>query len=199
MPMLKRLLCFLFLLITLSGFSARETVLFDIMLFGNKVGYLTITREPQPDGTELYVLDTKSKAKILWITRENSAHYEVVYKDGKLVSSGFKEIENGEVKRWNNITWDGKTYTSNGYKGKKTFTEVPTYSIVSVYFRDMKNINRIFYEIEGDFNDLRNPEPGTYEFKSSDGNRNVYHYVNGKIHHMEFHVSFATVKMVRIN
>lgn len=197
--MFKYFFCTLFLLVTLNGFSAKETVLFDILLFGDKIGGLTVTKETRNDGSELYTLDTKSKAKILWINKENTTHYEVIYKGGKLISSFFKETENGEVKRWNKITYDGKSYLLDGYKGKKTFTEAPVFSIVSVYFNDMKNVSRIFYEAEGDFNSLQNPEENTYEFKSSDGNRNVYHYLNGKIHHMEFHVSIATVKMVRTN
>ncbi len=147
----------------------------------------------------LYLLDTRSKAKVLWITRENVAHYEVVYKDGKLVSSSFKEVENGEVKRWSNINWDGKQYTVDATHGKKTFTESPTYSIVCVYFQNMEQVKQIFYEIEGDFNQLQHPEPGTCEFKSSDGNRNVYHFENGTVKNMEFHLSFATIKMERVN
>ena len=195
----KRSLGFLLLLLSLKSFSAKETILFDITLFGDKIGVLIVTRESMSDGTELYTLNSKSKAKILWINRENTIHYEDVYKDGKMISSNFKETENGQVKRWTNINWDGKVYAVDGYKGKRTFTEAPTYSIVSIYFNDMKNVKRIFYEAEADFNDLQNPEPDTYEFKSSDGNRNVYHYVNGKAQRMEFHVSIATVKMKRTN
>ena len=179
--------------------AATEVVRFDILLFGDKIGILTVSKETRPDGSELYLLDSHSKAKILWINHENTTHYEVVYKDGKLVSSKFKETENGELKRWTNINWDGKQYNLDGYKGKRTFTEAPMYSVVSVYFTSMQNVKRIFYEAEGDFNEIEHPEANTWEFKSSDGNRNVYHYINGRAHHMEFHVSIATVKMVRID
>jgi len=178
---------------------AKDVAHFDIMLWGNKIGNLTATKEARPDGTVLYLLDSWSRAKVLWIVRENVLHYEVVYKDGKLISSTFKEVENGKTTRWNNVNYDGKQYHSIGNHGKKDFTEAPTYSVVSVYFQSMEKVKRIFYEIEGDFNDLVNTDPGTYEFKSSDGNRNVYHYINGVVQSMEFHLSFATIKMARVN
>jgi hypothetical protein len=76
---------------------------------------------------------------------------------------------------------------------------VPTLSIVLLFFNGIQNNKKIFYEAEGDFSELQYPEANTLEFKTSDGNRNVYHYVNEKAQNMEFHVSIATVKMVRVN
>jgi len=193
------LITFLFVFGLIEACSSKEIARFNIILWGNKIGNLTASKETRPDGSELYLLDTWSKAKVLWITRENVTHYEVIYKDGKLISSTFREVENGEVKRWSNVKWDGAQYNVDGARGKKIFTEPPTYSIVTVYFQSMQNVKRMFYEIEGDFNELKHPDPGTWEFKSSDGNRNVYHFENGKVKNMEFHVSFATIKMERVN
>jgi hypothetical protein len=199
---MKHVFCGLMLFFLLSSNKARaaaEVSHFNILLFGDKIGSLIASKEVRSDGTELYLLDSWSKAKVLWINHENTTHYEVIYKDGKLISSKFKEIENGELKRWTNITWDGKQYCVDGYKGKRTFTEAPTFSIVSIYFGNIQNAKRVFYEAEADFNELQHPEQNTWEFKSSDGNRNVYHCVNGKVQNMEFHVSVATVKMVRVD
>ena len=186
------------LLFVTSSFA--ETINFDILLFRDKIGVATVSLETKQDGSEVYVLETKSKAKFLWINRDNYTRYEVIYKDGKLISSTHKEVENEEVKRWTNIKWDGSKYLVDSYKGKRIFTEAPVYSIVSVYFKDIRNVKRIFYEAEADFNELKkSEEPDTWEFKSSDGNKNVYHFRNGKIRAMEFHVSIATVKMIRTN
>jgi hypothetical protein len=199
-PVLKNKLVAAVLLLACISIAnaATEVAHFDVMLWGNKIGNLTITKEQRADGSELYVMDSRSKAKILWISRENTIHYEVVYKSGKLISSKFKETENGEVKRWTNVSFDGKLYNIDSYKGKRTFIEAPMNSIVSIYFTDMKNVNRIFYESEGEFNKLEHPDLNTCEFKASDGTRNVYHFVNGQAQNMEFHVSIATVKMVRV-
>ena len=187
----------LFLFFSNTVYCTPEVVHYDILLWGNKIGSLTATRDVRPDGTELYTLDTKSEAKIFWMDKENQTHYVVVYKDGKLVSSVFTETEKGERKRWNNISWDGTKYNVDGYKGKRTFTEPPTYSVVLVYFKDIKNVSKIFYETEGDYNTLEHPEADTWQFKSTDGHVNTYHFLNGRLETMEFKVSIATVKMAR--
>jgi hypothetical protein len=176
-----------------------QTIVFDMNAFGQDIGRMTVTRIQEKDGGEFYVLETKSKAKVLWINRENYTHYEVRYKDGKLISASHIETENGKTKRWSKVNFDGKLYQVDSYKGKKTFSEAPNYSIVTIYFKDYQKVQRIFYEAETDFSDLKHPDNNTIEFKSSDGNRNVYHFENGKIKSMEFHVSIATVYMNRLN
>jgi hypothetical protein len=200
--MIKRYLVQVVMLFLL-GFAKTSTAVevshFDILLFGDKVGHLTISKEVKVDGSELYIMDSYSKATILWTNHENATHYEVVYKNGRLLSSRFKEIENGTLKRWNTVNWDGRQYVLDGYKGKRTFTEVPVISVVSLFFNDISKNNKLFYEGEGDFTELKHLDANTVEFKSSDGNRNVYHYVNGKAENMDIHVSIATVKMVRVN
>jgi hypothetical protein len=185
--------------ISFPAFSNAQSIHYDILLFGDKIGNMNISREEKAGGIEFYVLESSSKAKILWINKSNTTRYEVTYKDGKLISSSHKETENGKVTRWTDIKWDGAKYLVDSYKGSRTFTEVPTYSVVTIYFKDIKNVKRIFYESEADYDLITHPEPDTWEFKSSDGNRNVYHYQNGVLQSTEFHVSIATVKMVRTN
>jgi len=194
------LLVMLMLTVGLAGVYAEvEVVHFDILLFGDKIGYLTATHEIKPDGSEFYTLDSWSKAKILWITHQNTTHYEVVYKNGKLISSKATQSESGELKVWNNVTYDGKEYHVDGYKGKRSFTEIPTFSVVTLYFKNMDHVKRMLYETEAELDDVQHPEANTWEFKTSDGNRNVYHFVNGRAKNIEVHASIATVKIVRVN
>lgn len=170
---------------------------FDIQLFGDKIGEMTITKEVKPNGEEYYLVESYSKAKILWITRDNKSRYEFTFKEGRLIETKFTEEEGGKISRWGNMKWDGKQYAVANHKGKKTFTEHPQYSIPSIYFTDGKKINRIYYDSEAEFVNVQHPDENTMEFKTSDGHRNVYHYQNGKLHHLEVHISIATVKMVR--
>ena len=179
---------------------AKETIHYDITLFGNTIGKMTITREIQKDSSELYILESSSAAKILWINRKNFTRYEVRYKNGKLMSSSFMEKENDEVMRWTNVSWNGKQYKVDSYKGERFFSTSPKLSIVTLFFNGLDQDKVLFYEAEADFNQLKkSDEPDTWEFKSSDGNRNVYHLKNGKVSTTEFHVSIATVKVVRID
>jgi len=194
--MFRRVFVPVLILLSLRSFGTAETLSYDIVVFNTKVGQMVITHETQPDGTDLYNLVTSSKAKILWIDKSNDSRYRLVYKAGKLLSSTFKEIENGEVKRWCNIKWDGTKYLVDSYKGKRTFTDDPGISTITAYFQQPKKMSRIFYESEGDFAPADYPEPGTLEFKTSDGHKSVYHYVNNRVNDMEFHISIATVYMV---
>lgn len=176
-----------------------QTLVFNMILFGDSVGRSTITKTRDANGIDNYVLDSYIKAKVLWITRENHTHYESRYKDGKLISASYYEINNGKKDKWSNIQFDGKEYQVDSYRGKKTVKEVPTHSIGSMYCDGYNpSRKRFFYEPEADFNDLSFPAPNTIEFKSSDGNRNVYHFKNGQVCDAEFHTTLATVYLRRV-
>jgi hypothetical protein len=95
------------------------------------------------------------------------------------------------------VTWSGKAYQVDGYKGKRSFTEVPDYCAVSMYFRDVRAIKRILYNAEGEYDQVEYPDANTCEFKSSDGARSVYHLADGRIRSIDIHISIATVHMVR--
>ena len=194
--MRKWFLCIAAICSTLPIYAAIESISYDILLFGNKIGSMVVTHEAKLDGTDVYTLITTSKAKFLWIDKSNDSRYELIYKGGKLVSSVFKEIENGERKRWCNIKWDGAKYQVESHNGKSTLTETPTYSTITAYFEGFKKVDRIFYESEGNFAKTEYPEPNTLQFKTSDGHKSIYHYVNGRINNMEFRISIATIYMV---
>jgi hypothetical protein len=189
----------LFLIISLH--IEAQTLVFKMVLFGDSVGLSTITKTHEAGGIDEYKLDSHVKAKILWITRENHTHYESKYKDGRMISSSYYEINNGKKDKWCNIQYDNKTfqYQVDSYHGKKTFTEAPTHSIGTIYCDPYDaSRKRFFYEPEADFNELTFPAPNTIEFKSSDGNKNTYHFKNGQISDAEFHTTLATIYLKRI-
>jgi hypothetical protein len=176
-----------------------QSFFFTMFLFGDSVGHSGISKTHNADGTDGYLLDTYIKAKVLWITRENHTHYESVFKDGKMVSATYYEINNGKKDKWSIIKYDGKQYQVDSYHGKKTFTEVPTHSIGSMYCDGYSTSRkRFFYEPEADFNDLSFPEANTIEFKSSDGNKNIYHFKGGQISDVECHTTIATIRIKRV-
>lgn len=178
--------------------NVSETLTYDMYLWGDKIGRMTISRTQHEDGTEKYILNSHAKAKVLWIVRDNSAYMETIFKNGKLVSSYQKEMENGKVKRWNRVTYDGSKFVVEGYKGKRNFTEVPAFSVAPIYFKGLKNVTRLLYEAEADFANVEKINDDTWQFKGSDGSRNVYHIKNGKAESLDFHTSIATVKMLRV-
>ena len=183
----------------ISGISA-QTLKFNIILFGDSVGNSIITRTHDANGIDNYTLDSRVRAKILWITRENHTHYESRFKDGKMISAVYYEINNGKKDKWSNIQWDGKEYQVDSYHGKKSFKEAPTHSIGSLYCdRFDATRKRFFYEPEADFNELSFTDANTAQFKSSDGNKNIYHFKNGYINNVECHTTLATIYLKRVN
>lgn len=193
---MKKALLIALVLIASIGYSQK--MVFNMRAFGTDLGNMTVTRTILADSTEVINMNSKGTLKLLWIDRLDETLHEVRYKHGKFVSSNYKHYEKGVLKKWCYITWDGKAYQVNSHKGKSSFTEVPTYSIASLYFYDPKNVNRLFYEAEGTFSTVKHPDANTVDFKTSEGNRNVYKYVNGKLQEMEFHLSIATVTMKRV-
>ncbi|MBS1684281.1 MAG: hypothetical protein JSS76_05975 [Bacteroidetes bacterium] len=187
-----------FLLFTLLALHTQaQNLAFTLYLFGDSIGSTKITKKHEAAG-DVYVLDTYAKAKILWVTRENHTHYEAVYKDGKLQSSVYYEINNGKKDKWSNIKFDGHQYSADTYMGKKTWTEAPTHGIGTMYCDGYApNKKRFFNEAQADFNELSFPQANVIEFKSSDGNRNVYHFKNGQIAEVECHTSIATLHIKR--
>jgi hypothetical protein len=179
--------------------QAEQPIVFKMILFGDSVGLSTITHSHDATGADIYTLDSRIRAKVLWIVRENHTHYESKYKDGKLLSATYYEMNNGKKDKWSNISYDGQKYQVDSYHGKKEFIEAPTHSIGTMYCDKYDaSRKRFFYEPEADFNTLTFVEPDRIEFKSSDGNRNMYFFKNGQIDGAEFHTALATLYLKRI-
>lgn len=193
---MNKLYVIIYLSVITSALSA-QTITYDMTVLGSKFGKMVVSRRVQ-DSTELFTLDAKGKATILWMDFENETIQEVRYKGGKLISSSYKEIENGKTKKWNKVAYDGRQYQVESHAGKRSFNEVPSYSVMSLYFYDPQQRSRIFHEAEAGYTGLKRIDANTLEIRNADGSRSVYHYDGGKLNKMEFHLTIATVYMNRI-
>lgn len=171
---------------------------FNMSAFGINFGKMTVTKVKENDSTDLYTLDANGYLKVLWMERRDQTLYEVRYRNGKLLSSSYTQIETGKIKKWTKVHFDGEKYVVDSYRGKRSFREAPVYSVLTLYFDDPKNVERIFYEAESEFTSLKKLNDNAYELTGSDGNRSVYKFANGTIQEAEFHISIATVYMKRI-
>jgi hypothetical protein len=191
-------LFFCFLIFYCSTLSAQQLV-FDMSVFGFTFGKMVVTKTTEDDSTELYTLHAKGKTDFLWMKREDETTYEVRFRNGKLLSSHYKQIESGVTKHWTKVLFDGQKYQVDSYRGKRNFTEAPDYSVLSLYFNPHQNRGKIFYEAESDFTNLNYGDDDEVEIKGSDGSRTIYHFKNGKVSEIVVHISIATVRMKRIN
>lgn len=176
-----------------------EQVVYDMSVFGYTFGRMVVTKSMENDSTELLTLNAKGKTNFLWMKREDETIYEVRFRNGKLISSMHKQIESGALKQWTNIVYDGKQYQVNSYRGKKSFAEVPDFSVLQMHFYPLQKRAKIFHEAESKFFPLVYKDNGKVELKISDANKTIYSYNKGRIEEMEVHLSIATVKMTRVN
>ncbi len=177
---------------------ASESISFDMMLMGSKIGDLKITRTMTEEGLETYTLSSTAKAKILWIQKSQKTEYSVVYKNGVLISSDHSYIENSGNNTNCKIRYNNHAYDIQKNGKKYVLTTIPSWSVLKLYFNEPKNIQQVFYEVDASTSIIKNSEPNVYEFKTADGNKNVYRYKNGKLMQVDVHVSPVLVKIVRI-
>jgi hypothetical protein len=189
----------LILLAALYSSLSAQTISFDIRVFASTDGRMDVVHKQEADGTELYTMVSNSRIKVLWITKNYCSKFEARYKNGKLISCSHLETESDKVKRWAKVTYDGKMYQVDSDKGKRSFSDQPVHSDLSMYFEDCRKITSVFYLADADFDAITHTGESTMEFKSGDGHRNVYFLENGRIKQMEFHLALATVYMSRID
>jgi hypothetical protein len=172
---------------------------FDIILWGNVIGRMNVVHSLDKDSNDVFSIESKTKAKFLWIVRNGLSKFEAVYSRGKLLSSSHLEIENEKTKRWAKVKFDGKQYHITALEQTaRSFTEAPVCSDANIYFSDYKSVKQIFYLPDAKVYEMKHTDSNTLEFKSDDGHRNVYLFENGKIKAMEFHLPVATIYMKKV-
>src|SRR5690349_17261924 len=130
---MKKSLSILLVLFLSVLVSQAQTRKYEVILSGDKIGELTVTRTIKGNFTT-YKLESKSEAKVLFTTKKNYVLMDVIYKDGKLLSANCKNEINDEVDNYANIFWDGAKYTITNEKKKFTYATPVTFSIISLYF-----------------------------------------------------------------
>lgn len=105
--------------------SAQKRV-YDIELFGKKIGATTVEKIDKGKGEIQYKLNSNSQVDILFTHKTSSMNFDIVYKDGKLLSSYCKNLKDG-VTEVVTIAWNGTKYVIK--KGEEVFVNL-TYSSV---------------------------------------------------------------------
>jgi hypothetical protein len=177
--------------------KAKDVLHFDVLLFGNKIGQMTVSRHIHGD-TLLYTLESYSKARVLWMDYEDISYMKVKYVKDKIHSIYYYEDLNKKRKYFTYMTYDGKQYTVTTKNGTRTIVPENYPSLLSLYFNEPVNISKIYFEAQLFATPLERIQPGHYVFKTKEGNENEYIYRNGQIDELIFHTQIATVKMKRV-
>jgi hypothetical protein len=184
-----------FFLCSVNVFAADD-ILFDVILFGKKIGRMTMSKFESGD-TVHYVLQGRSKAKILWMEYDDVSRYEVKYKGGKMLYCKYKEDMNGKLKYFTEIIYNGTEYIATTKSVTKKIVPEAYPSLLSLYYKEPVGVSKIYFEAQMMTTPLVTTKPGQYVFKNNEGHNNTYIYQNGALQELVFETALATVRMKR--
>lgn len=161
-----------------------QTRLYDVELFGKKIGTCTIQRIDNGNGEVRYRLNSSSAVSALFINKSSLMDFDVVYKDGKLISSYCKKVDDA-VTEITTVLWDGMKYVIN--KGNETLqlNQMIDFSAIQLYFTEPDGRSQVFSERIGAFSDFLKKKEGVYSCKVDNGVNNTYRYKDGMLYELE--------------
>jgi uncharacterized protein DUF6134 len=177
----------LFALVSLFIFSLAlnaQKHLYDVELFGKKIGSTTVERIDKGDGVVEYKLESHSEVNILFTKKTSVMNMDAVYKNGQMISSYVKNVKD-DVTEIVTIAWDGARYIIK--KGQETLQlkQAVDFSNSLLYFIEPVGRQRIFSERLGQFCGFKTVSTGVYECKLDNGVDNIYRYKNGLLYELE--------------
>ena len=183
----------LFMLLSV-GVSAQKYE-YEMFMTGKKIGTLAAEKKVKGD-VVMYTINTTADAQILWKQISNQTNSRIMFKNGVVTESYYEYIENGVTEKYCKITQSGNGYSLHHWKkGKYTLDQPSNFCVAAIYFNEPKDGIKLLDETWGEYVTVKKTGAGVYEFKAKDGDKNVYHYANGKITEAEFHTSIVTIKM----
>lgn len=189
------LLSFFFLLFSFHLFSQKR--MYDVYLFGKKIGKTEVERVAKEGEVVEYNLESRSEMNIFFSRKTSFTQYHVVYKNGKLFSSYYKDVKDG-VTEVVSILWDGSKYIIRKGEEILEFTEPVHFSAMSLYFNEPKNMEHFFSErLTRFFRFIKKPE-GIYECQLEKGVSASYYYKNGLLQELQMSKGVSVVmKLVK--
>ena len=174
----------LFLLLFASVYVSAQKHIYDIELFGKKIGSTIVERIDKGDGVVHYSLTSSSEVDILFTHKTSYMNFDIVYKDGKLFSSYCKNVKDG-VAEVVTIAWNGTKYIIKKGEEVMQLTQPIEFSAIQLYFLEPFDKPRIFSERIGQFCTFLKKAEGVYECKTENGVINIYRYKKGLLHELE--------------
>lgn len=181
------------MLLATIGMAAAQTVSFDSFLWGDKMGTLTATKKKGGD-LVYYEVKASNSAKILGIQKNVETITTITIKGGLMVESYSKRVDNGKLKNFCSIKWDGTKYNIETEKGKSTYSSKISLVTMEFYFTEPKASNSYYYNPAAQAMVFTKTGGGVYEFKTNDGVKHKFIYKNGILDEIENSMDLATVK-----
>lgn len=144
-----------------------------------------------------YNLESRSEMNIFFSRKTSYTHYHVVYKNGQLFSSYYKDVKDG-VTEIVSLLWDGSKYVIRKGEEILEFAEPVQFSAMSLYFVEPKHTDRFFSERLARFFRFHKKPAGIYECQLEKGVNASYFYKNGLLEELQMSKGVSVVmKLVR--
>ncbi len=173
----------LFLLFNLLVCTAQKHV-YDIVLFGNKIGQTVVERIDKGNGVMEYKLNSQSKVNALFVKKTSEMDYDIMYRNGQLFSSYVKNVKDG-VTEISDVLWQGTQYLITKGAEMLHLSNPIDFSSIHLYWTEPKGKSDIFSERLGEYCHFTKTGEGEYVCKLADGVSNIYRYKNGVLYELE--------------
>ena len=167
--------------ISLAGAQVR---VYDVELFGKKIGTSTVERIDKGDGNVEYRLNSASEYSNFLVSRSSLMQFDVVYRQGKMVSSYCKNVKNG-VTEITTVLWDGMKYVIKKGEENMHLDGLLDFSAIQLYFTEPVGRTIIFSERLGANCNFTEEAAGEYLCELGNGIDNIYRYRNGVLYELE--------------
>src|SRR4051812_38922324 len=147
--------------------------IYEIELFGKKIGQTIVERIDKGKGETEYKLHSISEVNIFFTHKTSDMLFDVIYKDGKLFSSYCKNIKD-DVAEVVTLSWEGTRYVIKKGSEVLQLNQLVDFSAIQLYFVEPKGKGKIFSERIGEFCNFINKSEGVYECKLANGVTNIY-------------------------
>lgn len=174
---------FTLLFLFLSSTVVAQTRVYDVELFGKKIGTSTIERTDEGNGEVRYQLNSSSKINTFFVNKSSVMNFDVMYKDGRLLSAYCKDVKDGLTKI-TTVLWDGMKYVIKKEGEDLQLNQLIDFSAIQLYFMEPAGKTKIFSERLGTFCDFLKENDGVYSCKLGNVD-NIYRYKNGVLYELE--------------
>ncbi|MCX6199362.1 MAG: hypothetical protein NTY88_09100 [Bacteroidetes bacterium] len=179
---MKNLLLPVLFLFSLSLLAQKH--IYEIHLFGKKIGQTIVERIDKGNGEVQFKLQSKSDVNILFTHKTSVMNTEVNYKDGKMISSYCKNVKDGVIEIVS-VAWNGTKYLIKKGEEVLQLNQVLDFSSIQLYYVEPTGKTKIFSERIGQICSFVKTAEGEYECKLANGITNIYRYKKGVLYELE--------------
>lgn len=183
---------FLILLsLSLSSTAFAQIFKYEVILMNKKIGEMNVIKT-NSEGSDRYILNSQSIAKILFVKQSAKVNFDVLYNKGALVKSLYvseKEDENIITK----IHKESDLYKINSNNILFNFKGNIEFSSIMLYFKEPIGITKVFVERIGNFVALTKTAASQYEYLQPDGTTCIFRYQSGLLKELEIKRGMGSV------